>query len=75
MNGSAVSGRDMRIQIEYFDGSFDFVEADRLDALIASRRIVAFKRKDGWVRVPYGPLRGQGGKSYEGSDRRGKGDK
>ncbi len=62
----------MRIFVEYFDGNFGFVDHGRLDALIASRKITGFRRADGWVRVPYGPLRGHGGKKYEGPDRRAK---
>lgn len=60
----------MRIPVVYLDGNFDYVDAYRLDTLISARRIIAFKREEGWVRVPHGPLRGQGGSKYEGPDRR-----
>ncbi len=60
----------MRIFVVYFDGNFDFVDPDRLDLLIASHRITGFRRADGWVKVPYGPLRGQGGNKYKGPERR-----
>lgn len=64
----------MRIPVQYFDGQFDRVDPERLDELISSRRIIGFRRADGWVRVPHGPLRGQGGKKYQGPDRREKED-
>lgn len=60
----------MRIPVQYFDGEFDHIEPARLDELIRTRRIIGFRRSDGWVRVPHGPLRGQGGKKYQGVDRR-----
>jgi len=62
----------MRILVDFFDGNFGLVDTDRLDFLIASRGITGFKRTDGWVRVPQGPLRGHGGKRYEGPERRSK---
>ena len=62
----------MRIPVQYVDGNFDCVDADRLDHLIGFRRIMSFKRADGWVKVPQGPLRGEGGKNYQGPDRRGR---
>jgi hypothetical protein len=64
----------MRIPVQYFDGEFDYVDPERLNELIRSRRIIGFRRSDGWVRVPHGPLRGQGGNKYEGPDRRDKED-
>lgn len=64
----------MRIPVQYTDGEFDYVDAGRLDELIRNRRIIGFRRSDGWVRVPYGPLRGQGSKKYEGPERREKRD-
>lgn len=62
----------MRIPVQYYDGEFDFVDPERLDQLISSRMIIGFRRCDGWVRVPHGPLRGQGGKGrkYKGPERR-----
>jgi hypothetical protein len=61
----------MRIQVIYFDNTPGVVDADRLDDLIGSRRIIAFRRSDGWVRVNGDPVRGKGGK-YSGPDRRGR---
>lgn len=64
----------MRIPVQYSDGEFDFVEPERLDELIRTRMITGFRRSDGWVRVPQGPLRGQSGKGrkYRGPERRGR---
>ncbi|HOI17750.1 MAG TPA: hypothetical protein PK036_15550 [Geobacteraceae bacterium] len=64
----------MRIPVQYIDGEFDFVEPERLDELIRTRMITGFRRSDGWVRVPHGPLRGQSGKGrkYRGPERRGR---
>ena len=63
-------GQYMRIVVEYFDGNFGLVDSDRLDALIATHRITGFRRSEGWVRVPQGPLRGHRGKKYVGLERR-----
>lgn len=60
----------MRILVVYDDGNFDFVDPARLDILIASHRITGFRRAEGWVKVPYGPLRGHGGEKYKGPERR-----
>lgn len=62
----------MRIPVQYCDGDFDFVDPGRLDDLIRSRMIIGFRRSDGWVRVPHGPLRSPNGKKYRGSERRGR---
>ncbi|HET6419054.1 MAG TPA: hypothetical protein VFG19_02795 [Geobacteraceae bacterium] len=59
----------MKIQVIYFDVSYGLVEAERLDELIKTRGIIAFRRSDGWVRVGHDPLRGDGG-SYAGPERR-----
>jgi hypothetical protein len=60
----------MRIPVQYVDGNFDYVEPERLEHLIGSRRIMSFRRSDGWVKVPNGPLRGKGGNKYAGPERR-----
>lgn len=62
----------MRIPVQYADGEFGHVDARRLDELIRGRKIIGFRRSEGWVRVPHGPLRGQGGRKYEGPERRSK---
>ena len=60
----------MRIPVIYCDGNYGNVDPERLDALIESRGITAFKRESGWVKVPQGPLRGKGGSKYAGPERR-----
>ncbi len=59
----------MYINVIYFDDTPGVVDAGRLDELIQSRRIIAFRRSDGWVRVGRDPVRGNGG-GYRGPDRR-----
>lgn len=59
----------MRIQVIYFDNTAGIVDSEQLDDLINFRRIIAFRRSDGWVRVNGDPVRGMGGK-YKGPDRR-----
>ncbi len=38
-----------RIDVVYQDGSYGKVSNDVLDILIATERIVRFRRRDGWV--------------------------
>jgi hypothetical protein len=59
----------MNLQVIYFDNTPGHVKADRLDELIRTRRIIAFRRSGGWVRVGRDPVRGNGG-VYGGPDRR-----
>ncbi len=62
----------MAILVQYSDKTFDAVPNNDLDALIASRRVIAFRRSGGWVDVSVGPLRGQGAQhQYGGPERRG----
>jgi len=60
----------MMIRIMYNTGRFDLVKPELLDTLLASERIGSFKRSDGWAVVGRDPLRGVGGMSYRGPDRR-----
>lgn len=59
----------MNIQVIYFDNTPGLVRAERLEELIKTRRIMAFRRTGCWVRVGRDPVRGCGGK-YSGPDRR-----
>lgn len=59
----------MGIRVLYLANSSGMVNSSQLDDLIASRKIVAFSRSDGWVKVGHEPVRGMGGK-YDGPDRR-----
>ena len=67
MRGSGAMG----ILVQYSDKTFDAVSSKDLDMLIASRKIIAFRRSGGWVDVSRGPLRGQGARQiYAGPERR-----
>ena len=62
----------MLIQVEYLDGTFDFVKEPHLTSLISTELISKFLRSDGWVKVPSDEIRKPFRKrSYEGSERRG----
>ena len=51
------------------DGTYQNVFADALNRLLAARKVMAFKRRSGWVMVDTDPVRGIGGR-YRGPDRR-----
>jgi hypothetical protein len=59
----------MQIPVIYADSSSGIVSPDQLDRLIEQRRIQAFRRREGMVRVGRDPVRGRGG-SYRGQERR-----
>lgn len=60
------------IRVIYRDKSTGVVAGHRLDELIATGRIAAFYRADGWVSVERGPIRGKGDNAggYDGPERR-----
>jgi hypothetical protein len=61
----------MAILVQYKDKTFDAVSNKDLDTLIASGRIIAFRRSGGWVAIGNAPLRGQGSPAgYHGPERR-----
>lgn len=61
----------MAILVQYKDKTFDAVSNKELDALIASERIIAFRRAGGWVDISKAPLRGQRSPGeYQGPERR-----
>ena len=61
----------MAILVQYKDKTFDAVSNKDLDALIATERIIAFRRSGGWVDIRRDPLRGQGSpQEYRGPERR-----
>jgi hypothetical protein len=59
----------LKIQVIFFDNSYGLAETESLDELIKTRRIIAFRRSNGWVRIGHDPVRGSGG-SYAGPERR-----
>lgn len=60
----------MMIRIMYSDGRFDLVKPTTLDQLIETNRVASFKRSTGWAVVGRDALRGAGGLSYRGPERR-----
>jgi hypothetical protein len=61
----------MIIRIMYADYSYDYVDTNMLDRLIASKRIIKFVRpsEDAWIDVNRDPIRGSGN-NYAGPERR-----
>ncbi|HEY5673681.1 MAG TPA: hypothetical protein VIR78_08250 [Malonomonas sp.] len=62
--------RSTKINVVYRNGVKDRISPALLTTLIDSRQIDQFERVDGWIRVGIDPIRGMGGVSYEGSERR-----
>lgn len=52
----------MLIPVIYSDNSPGQAKSEELDYLIRSRKIITFRRSDGWVRIGFDPIRGDGGK-------------
>lgn len=59
----------MLIPVIYADDSYDLVEAIMLNELIINKKIKAFKRSSGWVRIGEDPIRKI---EYAGPERRGR---
>jgi len=57
------------IPVIYADDSYDLVEAIMLNELIINKKIKAFKRSSGWVRIGEDPIRKI---EYAGPERRGR---
>ena len=60
----------MMIRVMYSDGRFHLVKHTMLDQLLERNRVASFKRTNGWAVVGRDPIRGAGGHSYGGPDRR-----
>lgn len=60
----------MMIRVMYSDGRFDLVKHTMLDDLLERNRVASFKRSNGWAVVGRDAVRGTGGVSYRGPDRR-----
>ena len=60
----------MMIRVMYSDGRFDMVKPNLLDDLLERQTVTSFKRSTGWAVVGRDPIRGRGGSSYGGQDRR-----
>ena len=59
-----------KINVVYDDGQIDQVRPELLDSLIAEYRIDQFERTDGWAEIGIDAIRGMGGPSYDGRERR-----
>ena len=59
-----------KIKVVLANGVTDLISPDLLDSLIASRRVDQFERSDGWAEIGIDVIRGMGGPSYDGCDRR-----
>jgi len=60
----------MKIQVLHRYDSLQYINARDLKRLIAQREILAFRRADGWAKVGIDPVRGDGGRDYDGPERR-----
>lgn len=60
----------MMIRVMYNDGSFDVVKQGILDQLLLMNKVASFKRMSGWAVIGRDPVRGTGGLSYSGPERR-----
>ena len=62
--------RSTKINVVYRNGVKDRISPALLGTLIDSKQIDQFERNDGWTRVGIDPIRGVGGMTYEGRERR-----
>jgi hypothetical protein len=61
----------MKIPVIFIDGTVGVVGDDELESFIQKRRILSFRRSDGWVRIPWDTIRDASGKNaYRGKERR-----
>ena len=61
----------MMLHVQYENHSYDYVDTDTLDRLLAGKGIRQFYRpsEQRWIHVDHGPIRGLGG-DYSGPNRR-----
>jgi hypothetical protein len=60
----------MKIKVQFSVDDMGTVDARDLGRLIAEHEILAFERLSGWVKIGVDPIRGDGGKPYDGPERR-----
>ncbi len=61
----------MLIHVLYKDNRYDYVKGFMLDALIATERVVRFRRSSGWVIIGRDPVRKRAdNKPFAGVERR-----
>lgn len=61
----------MLVMVRYVDDEYGIVEDYCLDYLIATGKVVEFARTNEWVSIGSDPIRGAGGETYHGPERRG----
>lgn len=60
----------MLIRVRHSSGKIEQVPPRKLQKLIEKRKIVQFKRANGWVTVGYDPIRSAESSRYNGPERR-----
>lgn len=60
----------MKVQVFSHYDKIETVNVCDLRRLIAAGEVLAFRRSDGWVKVGAEPMRGDGGREYDGPERR-----
>lgn len=60
----------MKVQVLSDYDKVEAIDASLLKRLIAEKKIQAFRRTGGWVKVGVDPVRGDGGEEYDGPERR-----
>ena len=60
----------MLIRVMYDDGKFDMVKPQRLDTLLETKRVISFKRDEGWAVVGRDALRSSRSQGHKGVERR-----
>lgn len=60
----------MKVQVLSHYDTVETVNVRDLRRLIAAGEVIAFRRASGWVKVGAEPIRGDGGREYDGPERR-----
>ena len=60
----------MLIEVEYKNGSCDFVMPETLDSLLEQKTIIGFRRATGWIAVGLDPIRVNVCKPFWGAEQR-----
>jgi hypothetical protein len=60
----------MKIPVMSHYDTIENVDARELKRLIASGDILAFRRSEQWIKIGSDPVRGDGGREYDGPERR-----
>ncbi len=60
----------MLVEVEYANGSFDFVLPETLNSLLEQKKIVGFRRATGWIAVGFDPIRANVYKQFRGAEQR-----